>query len=853
MARAEVDWNFEGGRLEGWSQSGNAFANQPTLGNNVVARGRDARFAIQGNYFIGTYENRPNSSTAAGSIQGDAPTGVLTSDLVTLTGSTFSCLLGGGQDYDRVYIALLVKATPENRTRYEVDPRDPDTGRSIPFPKTRLADGEYYIVVRETGRNEEAMRRVSLTTAYIRPGDQARVRIGDTSADGWGHINVDDIRLDARPASSLAGRIHVVDDAGANVPGAEVFVNGEMRGTTDAAGTAAAGLIRSGDRLIARKRLREEGTYRAGHQTGSTQNWKYRVYATSLPVGNDGSANAALAHGDSARSEELRVSRQNVLFGLNVNVSVEWDTSNAEIQQIRRDLRDASAYLYNATDGQFVFEQIDLRSDARGWRDADFRVHADKGVRPHTDIPFGWFDPGLLSPGLMHMPRDTSRWGGPQVYTHEFGHYGFGLFDEYLDIDPNNRCTTVASGTGPFGTGGAQSSCMMWRQWQVSKICSFHPANPHNVLTLQGILHSHDCWQNIVDVYGSPGLSGVNPYVLKSPKTRNAIPGMLPAMPSGWMPRFVEAVGMREGFVGPVTVTIFDGATPREGVSVSLRTREGRVIAQGDTDAAGQIVVLGCHRDDTIGYDGRERNIPAFSGFLASLAPMPQGGQTMRVELKRGAPGIQLGTVWSARDKGLSLQVRARDGKLDDTPTATVAFAPEDKPRPLKVAVDPDLNAYVAVLPEEAPNGAIVSVTGSIGGEKLSVSTSVKVLTSNGEHLDLYTPDGVAVVRIPDGGLAKGVRVVAGSAADPVPASEGRVVGGPYAFTATEALKAASTPTTLSFGFGPGFKANNLGAMRILRLEGRNWVEVPGIVPAPGMGTFAVRVEGLGTYVLVAR
>ncbi|RYG23835.1 hypothetical protein EON82_12765 [bacterium] len=849
-----VDWNFETGRLDGWTQSGGtAFANQPTQGNNIVARGRDARFAIQGNYFIGTFENHPNHRTAAGSVQGDAPTGMITSDIVTLTTNRFTCLLGGGQNFDQEYIAVLVKATPENRQRFEVDPRDPDSGRSIPFPRVRLSDGEYYEVLRETGRNEEAMRRVSMTMSYVRSGDQARVRIADLSSGAWGHINVDDIGLSASATSSLASRIHVTDETGANLPGAEVFVNGTLRGTSDATGMVSAGIVRAGDRIAARKRILEERTYRNGHGAGSTQNWKYRVYATSIPIGNDGSATQVSAHGDSARPEEVRVSRDNVLFGLNINVSVEWDATPAEVNQIRQDLNDTAAYFYNATDGQFTFEQIDLRTDARGWDNADFRVHADRDLRPHADIPFGWWDPHGAIPGLIHMTRTTMGWGGPPVYTHEFGHYGLGLFDEYLDMVPLLKCTGTG---GPFAAGQPQASCMMWRQWEAGKICSNHASNPHIAATLQGLLRGTDCWTSIHHAYKAPPNSFTAAYNLKTPVSRGAIVGTLPPMPFGWRPRFIESTATHGEYLGAITLTVTEGTTPRQGVGVWLHTQEGRDLYQGATDAAGQMVILGCHNYDVVRFDGREQQVSPFAGGLfASIDGFGslQQKNAINVKLPAKAPRLLIGTSLWSDGAAPTLTVRASSGKIDGVPSILVASDVTAKAQPVKAQYDERLDAYTAMLPSNTPTGAIVTVSGKIGGETLNVNSTVAFLVSEGEHLDLFTPDGGMVVRVPDGALTKGVKVAAGHSSEMVPESEGTVLAGPYSITASKPLTAQKVQAVLSFRLTPRQKASNAKGFRVLRYEGGKWIEVPGAVHGAAMGTVAVYVDRLGSYVLTMR
>ena len=60
---ADTSWNFEAG-LTGWTQTGTAFQFQPTYGNNAAIRYPGLDLHLEGNYWIGTYENRPASWAA---------------------------------------------------------------------------------------------------------------------------------------------------------------------------------------------------------------------------------------------------------------------------------------------------------------------------------------------------------------------------------------------------------------------------------------------------------------------------------------------------------------------------------------------------------------------------------------------------------------------------------------------------------------------------------------------------------------------------------------------------------------------------------------------------------------------
>ena len=167
-AQEGTNWGFEDGTIDGWfvvPDSGPAFANQPTYGPNTTARRPDQPPNQEGDYWIGTYEDRSSPDEKFGGIQGDGPTGQLATDSFTVDEPYLSFLIGGGDDIDQVYVALLVDNVE---------------------------------VLRSTGaRSESMLREVWDVSEFI--GLQAQILIADDSSGSWGHINADDFRLDKEP------------------------------------------------------------------------------------------------------------------------------------------------------------------------------------------------------------------------------------------------------------------------------------------------------------------------------------------------------------------------------------------------------------------------------------------------------------------------------------------------------------------------------------------------------------------------------------------------------------------------------------------------------------------------------
>ena len=180
-----TSWDFEAGRLQGWTTSGTAFDFQPTYGDNSYyhaiyegdrdfyngIRARPMRSRLRGRYYVGTFEKRPGDkvnyyaadpSYPQGTIQGDTPVGTMESQVFIIRGEQISFLIGGGCDPKTIYVELVV-------------------------------DG--FSVARETGMCSEHMRRASFEVG-LHKLRSAYIRVVDAEKGPWGHINVDDFQFD---------------------------------------------------------------------------------------------------------------------------------------------------------------------------------------------------------------------------------------------------------------------------------------------------------------------------------------------------------------------------------------------------------------------------------------------------------------------------------------------------------------------------------------------------------------------------------------------------------------------------------------------------------------------------------
>lgn len=180
-AQLAQSWDFEEGFLYPWTITGDAFDNQPTFGNNIAPRRPGESPGQSGNYWIGSYEDRPRESVPPGRVHGDGPQGEMLSPQFITASPTIDFLIGGGADMENERVTLLVKQEPDM----------PPPGR--PGMTVHLPDGDYVMVYSETGRNEEHMRRVTWNLSPGLLNRRARIQIVDHASGPWGHINVDNI------------------------------------------------------------------------------------------------------------------------------------------------------------------------------------------------------------------------------------------------------------------------------------------------------------------------------------------------------------------------------------------------------------------------------------------------------------------------------------------------------------------------------------------------------------------------------------------------------------------------------------------------------------------------------------
>jgi hypothetical protein len=412
----------------------------------------------------------------------------------------------------------------------------------------------------------------------------------------------------------------VLDESQNPVSGAEVFVNETAAGSTDSMGMLDLGATTTlPSNIFVRKRIHEQPTYRANHMNDSTQNWNYRVYLTNAWVGYDGVVTPPRPS-DPSQLIVTTIRRDRMLVGLNILVSIEWDGDTSDLIAQQMKVVGASLFLFNATDGQFFIDQCQIMDDRMFYDDADYRVHAEAGLRAEVNDETGAF----LGNNALGSSMQMSRTDPASTYAHEFGHYGLDLKDEYDEGNKLVACSSKAlDSTSPFTLldaskpnpkkpggfellaepGNPIASCMMYRQRQAQKLCSARSENPHQTGTSQG---DTPCWDKLRSRYQE---RADGRWSLVTPDDRDAILGpvdfpVTPGGPPGPHPMIathcVTFPHDEDNTVGhvllqAVTVT----GMPAVGFPVYLQTAADTLI-EGSTDVNGQLDMAGCHLNDTV-------------------------------------------------------------------------------------------------------------------------------------------------------------------------------------------------------------------------------------------------------------
>ncbi|MSR47342.1 MAG: carboxypeptidase regulatory-like domain-containing protein [Planctomycetes bacterium] len=426
--------------------------------------------------------------------------------------------------------------------------------------------------------------------------------------------------------SGLRGRI--VDVQGRPVAGADVWLERDGRGiahvvSDGGGGYGFGGLTAGGWQVRASKVVWGEPA--AKERREDVGNLLYDVVLTSATIGNDGREQLPTVTPGGGRDIALAHS----LTRYSLYVCVEWDAPRAYLEEVARGMRRAAEFLYTASDGHLTYGRVVVVDAGDGWNQADLWDWACNHIHPNASVS-----------GIRHRydpvsaPWNTAinfgrHWEGPWdarghygTVVHEFGHYGLGLYDEYLGAPQGqNRGLSYPE----------MCRCIMGYQYSDWKVC-WH--GNHQAYTNQGMWNGRSCWQQIEEWH--EGLRGGFFAPLTTPIERG---GVVP-------PAFECHVGddvalvIRDHDSGGFDATLQLeglGSSERAGVVVHIaQGHDGRSLYQGVSYGDGTIGLMGVHVGDRVSavQDGRrteftvrerrERYVLEFDGGRSdTLAPPP--------------------------------------------------------------------------------------------------------------------------------------------------------------------------------------------------------------------------------------
>jgi hypothetical protein len=212
------------------------------------------------------------------------------------------------------------------------------------------------------------------------------------------------------------------------VGGAMVYRCCSWQGNTDANGQITLSRVSPGEHLQVRKLVYIGSTNKAAHN-----GWSYHVWQTNIVQQDDGSQSDHVIT-NPAKPQTVVISPYNAQIGFNLVVSVQYNATSDQLDEIAQALVNGSEFLFDASDGQMFFENAVIYEDQVNWDHADIRYVPQ--VRPNASIgPDGARATIADSTQHINMTSGLVPTGHFHTLVHEWGHYGVGAYDEYSSIN----------------------------------------------------------------------------------------------------------------------------------------------------------------------------------------------------------------------------------------------------------------------------------------------------------------------------------------------------------------------------------------------------------------------------------
>lgn len=390
-------------------------------------------------------------------------------------------------------------------------------------------------------------------------------------------------------------------ETGREVSGAEVWHNGHYVGRTNAMGALTLTAVMPFDRICTRKLVATFDTDRPGHGRHYTRPWMSKVYQTNLyPAYRGGHTFLIMDQDPPPDIYVMELKKNHPSIGFNIIVSIEWDASDEYIDIVREGMRKASDYLYDATDSEFYFANVEINDAKSRWSKADIII---KNETLRANAWVGYIHRGNTSKRIT-MPRHRGNYydgsydkiAGYSTFIHEFGHYGFNLKDEYFVYHGASKddsyCTAKRfdEDDEDYGPSMPRSACVMDNQTRTRGFCAGSFVNPHNEDTNQDERRGGPCREEINDWYEGDDWNIVNGDSRMSPTS-----GPMNLAVRDWCHVEVANNADTDAFDILVTVTDDETGTAVVGASCTHITRDFKSIGVDNTHGHGQTMVYGVH------------------------------------------------------------------------------------------------------------------------------------------------------------------------------------------------------------------------------------------------------------------
>lgn len=668
----------------------------------------------------------------------------------------------------------------------------------------------------------------------------------------------------------LLGLIKVRDEEGNPVWGAQVYRSGMLAGTTDAYGRLILPDLQTNDQLVARKLIKEVATPKNAHNLDSSQNWAYRVYITSMDIPQNNNPQPHLVS-NLDLPQVLTIKIGNPLIGFNLVASLEWDANTAYLAELQQGFENASTYLYDATNGQMLFERMSLYDNNLHMDDSDYQVRASNQEWPRGHLNSllvgGSVRKIILGRYWSGKSSNTGSWtqlDGFRTMIHEFGHYGFDLYDSYkyknfLGMKMDGDCTSFDIRENFLDRINATLMDYQYNASELSMINVPIAWNDECLNTDQWQKHSQSDWETIVSGFGDKETP--QRWQIKTPASYGGIIAGPDNIPVPVWSRVNIGSNAQTGVCEPPVIYQFKTAAgiPSPDDKVWLK-KSDRTIYQGITDSNGKITIFGASNGDQLIVNLFGFNL-SYNSYTVFCALAPSAGysndistEPIEVILQPAEFLVELQALPGAGAGELQVKVSASVALANPPQVSLTQYGSTTVTVP--VSYDAGEQAYLGTVTLDAaysPFGTLLARAVDTAAHVVEAITQFNLEPAEADQETIiWSGDGQVELTIPSGALSVdgAVTIQLDQAAPPLPANK-VLVSGPYQITASQGVSLVN-PADLTFYFlGNNLDPKHIDPLtyQVYHWDGSNWVGLDGTMSAENNFTFA-KIPSFGTYAL---